>query len=477
LRAYAQTSGASATLSAGTKVVAEASEVAEFSSRGPALAGEGDLLKPDIMAPGVDIIAAVSPDGYNGNNFDALSGTSMSSPHMAGLGALMKQLHPDWSPMAIKSAFMTSATQLTNKGNPITGDAFGYGAGFVQPNSATAPGLVYDSGFNDWLGFLCGSGELQAPYCPAIGFDPSDLNYPSIAIGALAGSQTVTRTVTNVGNTGNYTANFDGLTGIDVVITPDTLNLAQGESASYTVTFSNIGAELGDYVTGGINWSDGANTVRSPVVLRPVELAAPAEVEGTGLSGSAEFNISFGYTGDYSAVMNGLVAATTEAGNVVDDPANDINTALGAADYTLHLVYPTAGAALLRIALFDDYTDGADDIDLYVFDENFDQVGGSGSGTSAEQVDIVNPTSPVYYVVVHGWQTDGPDANYTLFSWSPAGDAGNTTVTAPAAAVLGDTGTVIAAWSDLDSEKYLGVISHQNSSGEIGQTVINVQND
>ena len=83
------------------------------------------------MAPGVDVIAAVSPPGNGGEDYAAYSGTSMSSPHMAGLAALMKQARPSWSPAAMKSAFMTTATQHTNLGNPIAGDAFGYGAGLV----------------------------------------------------------------------------------------------------------------------------------------------------------------------------------------------------------------------------------------------------------------------------------------------------------------------------------------------------------
>jgi subtilisin family serine protease len=155
IRAYAQTDGATATLTGGVFEQAEAPEVAAFSSRGPALAGAGDLLKPDIMAPGVDILAAVAPPGNNGRNFDFYSGTSMSSPHIAGIAALMMQAHPDWSPMMIKSALMTTTSTTTNEGNPIPGGYFDYGAGQVVPNSAYDPGLVYNSGWNNWLAFLC----------------------------------------------------------------------------------------------------------------------------------------------------------------------------------------------------------------------------------------------------------------------------------------------------------------------------------
>ena len=481
IQAYiASVSDPTATIDAAVPAIIEASQVAGFSSRGPALAGNGDILKPDIMAPGVDVIAAVSPAGSNGNNFDALSGTSMSSPHMAGLGALMKQRYPNWSPAAIKSAFMTTATQSTNLGNPMTGGPFAYGAGFVVPNRATNPGLVYDAGFGDWLAFLCGTGELQASYCPTIGIDPSNLNYPSIAIGALVDSQTVTRTVTNVGEAATYTASVSGLDGIDVTVTPDSMTLAKGGKGSYSVTLNNDSAPLQTYATGAIVWTDGSgNSVRSPVVARPVEIDVPATVSGEGISGSVDFDVAFGYDGVYSLLPLGLQAATTFDGIVVDDPANDINTALVmGVGVTLHEVAVPAGAKLLRVALFDDYTDGNDDLDLYVFNPFGGFVAGSGSGTSAEQVDVPNPMAGTYFVAVHGWETDGPDANYTLFSWSVVGDQDNMTITAPAAAVSGEAGSVTVDWQGLmEGVKYLGILSHQNGGGEIARTLISVETD
>jgi len=474
LRAYAIASG-KGSISAGTAITVEASFVAGFSSRGPALAGSGDLLKPDIMAPGVDIIAAVSPPGNGGESFAAYSGTSMSSPHMAGLGALMKQAHPDWSPAAIKSAFMTTATQNTNMGNPISGGPFGYGAGAVQPNKALNPGLVYDAGFNDWYGFLCGTGSLN---CGGYAPDPSNMNYPSIAVGALVFSQTVTRTVTSVSDSAaTYTPEVDGLAGFDVSFNLATIEIDPGESKSYEVTFTNISAPIGSYVTGGITWADGSQRVRSAVALNPVQLAAPDEVSGSGSVGSIAFDVTFGYTGAYSAGTHGLVAAATQEGNVVDDPANDINTALGTGiGYTLHVVTADAAAEMLRISLFDENTDGTDDLDLYVFDSGFNFVGSSGNGSSAEQVDIVNPADTTYYAIVHGWQTDGADANYTLFSWDPSTDAANMTITAPAAAVLGQTDSVTIDWTGLGEYKYLGVMSH-NDGSVFKRTVINIQND
>ncbi len=238
--AYAAAAEPTAAINAATIVFnAPAPFTASFSSRGPLLAGNGDLLKPDIIAPGQDILAAVSPVGYNGRLFDLLSGTSMSSPHVAGLAALMKELKPSWSPMAIKSALMTTAGDVLDGPNTNPLVIFRQGAGHVQPNSAANPGLVFDSGFGDWLSFICG--VQPGGGCTGVTpIDPSNLNVPSIAIGDMAGVQTVTRKVTNVsGNPDTFTASVTGMAGFNVVVSPSSLTLAAGrDRAPSRVTFT-----------------------------------------------------------------------------------------------------------------------------------------------------------------------------------------------------------------------------------------------
>ncbi|MCK5711173.1 MAG: S8 family serine peptidase, partial [Hyphomicrobiaceae bacterium] len=246
--------------------------IASFSSRGPLLAGSGDILKPDVSAPGVDILAAVAPPGNGGKDFDLYSGTSMSSPHVAGLAALLMALYPDWSPMMVKSALMTTGFDLLSGDDP-----FAQGAGHVAPNSAADPGLVYNSGWVDWLGFLCGTGELQASYCPYIEIDPSDLNLASIAVGALPGIQTVERTVTNVSDKHEtYTFSYS-LPGVDVVANPDRISVYPGHTESYELTFTVNGSALNTYTSGFVIWTGNKDhIVRSPVTVRPVQLAVPA---------------------------------------------------------------------------------------------------------------------------------------------------------------------------------------------------------
>ncbi|MBK9675334.1 MAG: S8 family serine peptidase [Betaproteobacteria bacterium] len=174
VKAYAAAASATATINQATIVYnAPAPFTASFSSRGPLLAGNGDVLKPDLIAPGQDILAAVAPPANNGRLYDLYSGTSMSSPHVAGLAALLKDLHPNWSPMMIKSALMTSAYDVLDGPNTNPLVIFRQGAGHVKPNSAADPGLVFDSGYNDWLNFICG---VQPGCCRRDPIDPSDLN-------------------------------------------------------------------------------------------------------------------------------------------------------------------------------------------------------------------------------------------------------------------------------------------------------------
>ena len=486
ITAYVAAEGDAATgqLSPGVPVVdTTAPQRAAFSSQGP-LAASGDILKPDIIAPGVDVIAAVSPPGYNGRDFDALSGTSMSSPHIAGLAAVVKSAHRGWSPDMIKSALMTTADEVASM------TPFDDGSGHVNPNAALDPGLVYKVGFNQYVGFLCGTGQLAASVCTDVFgvrvLDPSDLNQPNIAVAELAGSQTVMRRVTNVsGKAGVFTASVDAPAGIDVTVSPARLRLRPGQNADFKVTFTRTDAPLDQYSFGTLTWEGNrGHQVTSQLVIQPVKLAAPDEVGGAGTEGTADYAVSFGYTGDFVAAPHGLVAANTQEGTVVDDPADDINTALGTGvGITLHGVEVPEGSAYTRISLFDDYTDGDDDLDLYVFGPDGSFVGGSGSGTSAEEVNVLFPDAGVYTVVVHGWQTDGDDANYTLFDWSvsatPA-DGSNVTdlsVTAPTSATLGGSATVSVSWAGLDAgTKYLGAVSY--SEAELFDlTVVSVSTD
>jgi subtilisin family serine protease len=490
VEAYIDSEGAGATANiAGQQGGLNA--VAGFSSRGSGAVP--DVIKPDIAAPGVNVLAAAPPSTFYGTTEGGvaqfLSGTSMASPHVAGIGALITEAHPEWTPAMIKSALMTTADigQTLDQTGLAAATPFDTGSGLVQPGSALDPGLVYDAGFFDYLAFLCGSttavGAGTCSFLEGLGFsfDPSDLNQPNIGVADLAGSQTVVRTVTNVGPAGTYEVAVDAPSGIDVLVSPTSLTLGAGASATYEVTFTTLeSASLDTWTFGSLAWSDGTRAVTSQLGIRPVKLAAPFEVSGSGADGSVAYDVAFGYTGSFIVAGHGLEEAVETPGNVVDDPENDINAALGSGvGVTFHAVEVPAGTAVTRFSLFDDATDGADDLDLYVFgpeSAGFPFVGGSGSPTSAERVDLIDPSPGLYLVVVHGWQTDGPDSNYALFSWDVSATPGNDlTVTGPAAATLGETGTVEASWSGLVAgSRYLGAVSYDDGGGIFQMTLVSV---
>ncbi|MSQ20326.1 MAG: hypothetical protein EXR39_12415 [Betaproteobacteria bacterium] len=278
--AYAATAGATAAISQGVmNLTTPAPFTANFSSRGPSQAAGGNLLKPDIIAPGQDILAGVSPVGYKGRLFDVLSGTSMSSPHIAGIAALMKELHPKWSPMAIKSALMTSAGDVLDGPNTAPKVIRSQGAGHVRPNNAANPGLVFDSGPIDWQGFLCGIGAVLPATCTAANvpvLHASDLNVPSIAIGfgKFATKQTVTRRVTNKSSrTTTYTASYD-MPGFTVTVSPPSLTMASGQTKSFTVTFAPNTATP-NYYGGQLTWTGGTSASDQRTVRIPMLVYAP----------------------------------------------------------------------------------------------------------------------------------------------------------------------------------------------------------
>jgi len=274
--------------------------LAGYSSRGPSPSYPG-VLKPDIMAPGSNVLAAFIPDAPAaaiGNNvwlpsdYNLLSGTSMACPHASGVAALLKAAHPEWSAAAIRSALVTTASPLDNTQNPIRDYAYpsqyasplAMGAGQIDPNKALDPGLVYDATPQDYVNLLCslkytlkqilaitrsGSYNCAKP--------SSDLNYPSfIAIYSNKTRSVVhkfKRTVTNVGvGVATYRAKVTQPKGCVVTVSPETLTFRyKNEKLSYIVIINCSKCEKEDISYGDLVWIEdgGAHSVRSPIVVAP----------------------------------------------------------------------------------------------------------------------------------------------------------------------------------------------------------------
>ncbi|CAI0447399.1 unnamed protein product [Linum tenue] len=268
-----------------------------FSSRGPNPITR-DILKPDLTAPGVDILAAWSQattvTGLPGDNrvvpYNIISGTSMSCPHASAAAAYVKSFHPTWSPAAIKSALMTTAHPLSVPDLP---DAeFGYGSGEIHPSRAVDPGLVYDAGEIDYVQMLCGQGYNITQLRLVTGDQSScssaatnrtavwDLNYPSFALSSEKLKTSVTRvfhrTVTNVGSaTSTYTAIYKAKVisskELKIKVNPKVLRFKDvGETISFRVTVKAKLKQSG-IISGVLVWSDGSHKVRSPVVAHTLQ--------------------------------------------------------------------------------------------------------------------------------------------------------------------------------------------------------------
>ena len=496
IRDYIEAPGGSktASLSGMSKEFGGGNIMAAFSSRGPLPQNErstGDLLKPDITAPGVQILAGNTPLDTNalpGQLFQAIGGTSMSSPHIAGIGALLKDLHPNWTPAEMQSAIMTSARQNVFKQDGVTpADPFDFGAGHVVPNGAANPGLVYPAVFDDYRSFLRSQGLCTLCFGtnPAPVAAPTALNVPSVTVRALAGVRTVTRKVKNVGSDATYRANVVAPRGVDVSVSPSRLTLASGATGTYQLSFvANSDAAFDSYSFGSVTWSDReGHNVRIPLVVRPVKLAAPAGITGTTPSGSQTVNVQLGYQGPFSVAAQGLVPATTEQRTVSDDPTNNFDTDAPDSNQGIqvHNFTVASGTTLARFQLFDEFTDGNDDLDIYLYrvgdGGSLTLVGQSAGGTAAERIDVPTPAAGTYKLYVHGWQTDGTNAVYTLFDWLvPSTAAGNMSVSSStSSATVGGTANVTVSWSGLTGgTKYLGRVSYRDGSGEIGSTIVAV---
>ncbi|CAK8562882.1 unnamed protein product [Lathyrus sativus] len=273
--------------------------MASFSSRGPN-ALDPSILKPDITAPGVEIIAAfseaASPSDQASDkrrtSYNTLSGTSMSCPHVSGIVSLIKSIHPDWSPAAIKSAIMTTASLKDNTENFMLDSSlqkatpFAFGAGHVQPNRAVDPGLVYDLNITDYMNYLCNRGyngsHLSAfyrkPYTCPESFSLVDFNYPTITIPNLKVGHplNVTRTLTNVGPPSIYVVLVTAPRKVLVSVEPKVLKFKEkGEKREFTVTLSlrsltkNKNSSSIGYVFGRLDWTDGKHHVTSSIAVKP----------------------------------------------------------------------------------------------------------------------------------------------------------------------------------------------------------------
>ena len=473
---------------------ASAPSMAIFSSRGPNPVLE-DVLKPDITSVGFQVLAGNTPfpiGGVPGELFQAIGGTSMSSPHVAGAFALLKQAHPLWTPAMARSALMTTASQgVVDNDRVSPADTFAMGAGHMelggkaQKGSAFQPGLVYEAGLFEYAAITCGQdwGVFTSGSCDfldSIGVpsDAANLNYPSVTMANVPGALTVVRTVTSVASDQGwrtYHASVDAPPGYEVTVSPSSFRLKPGQTASFDVTATNVSAPLGEWRVGSLTWSDetGHYDVRSPVTVRGSLFSAPQVVTGSGESGSASFDVVFGYTGSYSAGNHGLVADAPTVDIIGQDPDQTYPSS-DDGDGGVHKIdFPLAGAAFVRWELV---IPGDDDLDLFLEDSSGTIIAASTSGGTDELIELVLPADDTYTMVVHGWSVPSAPLPYSLSFWEvPIAMGGSLSIdAAPASATIGTTGTIDISWTGLAVGKHLGVVSHTGDPDLLGGTLIEV---
>ncbi|MRW93053.1 S8 family serine peptidase [Duganella sp. FT80W] len=519
IKTYAASSGATASLSHFVNSVGSvaAPVIADFSSRGPNRV-DGNTLKPDVTAPGVDILAGVTPELTPAQQAEVNSGTlvppaawnlyqgtSMSSPHVAGVAALLRQQHTGWSPAAIKSALMTSATPTfpdAQSGNLRGILPFAQGAGHINPfgtvihpadgkayNSAGAsdPGLVYDLGATDYKKYLCGAG-VTAECSGVTAIQGQALNLPSITLNNVLGTTSVTRSVTNVGTSAATYSGKATLSGYTTTLSPATLTLEPGQTKTYTVSLTRSTAADNVWQFGDVTWTDSSHVVRIPLTARSGKpVTAPAGVYSTKATGNSLLTVTTGFAGRMNSATGGLKPITKgslqNVAQIVTPPETvaQLQTACNgntAGAKVIPFTFP-ANTVAASFELFDSDTssgDGSDDLDLYLLDSTGALVGSSGTGGSNEAILLNAPAAGNYKLCVIGYAAaDGLSTNFNLSSVvvSRTDTGGSLKAMLPSQVYAGGTATVGATWSGLASgQRYLGGIQFLDTSGATAATTV-----
>ncbi|HWG55547.1 MAG TPA: S8 family serine peptidase, partial [Gaiellaceae bacterium] len=398
--------------------------MAGFSSRGPNKPAPG-VLKPDITGPGVDILAAVNTPAEYG----ILSGTSMSSPHLAGSAALLRALHRDWTPAEVQSAIMTTARDsgVRKEDGVRSADSFDMGAGRVDLTTAGRAGFVMN--------------EETAKYTgadPAAGGDPTTLNIPSLTHANCVGTCTWTRTIKGT-VAGSWKVTTSGPRNLKLTVSPASFTLAPGQTQTLTISADVSKLPAGKYAFGRVTLaSSAAPEAHFPVVVLPGGTAQPVDIETTSTTGTKTVTVTSPIEiKSLSTRVSGLTRGVVENRTLEQDPTplDPYDTSVGT--FTV-LVDVPAGARFIASEIAETT---ATDLDLFIGrDDDGDgqaelaeELCRSASETAFESCRLSEPEGGKYWIRVQNWLTGGLllDDVELVAAVVPGTDAGNLTVSGP----------------------------------------------
>tara|TARA_R110002124_G_scaffold134049_4_gene296677 strand:+ start:426 stop:5066 length:4641 start_codon:yes stop_codon:yes gene_type:complete len=482
--------GHTATITAaeGELKIGQADDMADFSSRGPN-GSVADIMTPSVTAPGVSIYAAYSDQqfGHDVNapaptDFTFLQGTSMSAPHVAGAGAVLKSAHPTWTPDNIRSALMLTAVTDVRKEDGVTpADVFDMGSGSIRVNLAHKTGLLMN--------------ETAANYTaanPAEGGDPKTLNIPSVSNANCVGLCDWTRTVTATA-AGTWTIEGTAISdGLVITTTPATFTLAAGESQTLAISVDALQAASDVWSFGQVIMTSPEHpTARIPVSVKASNGNIPDKItfEANRNQDSALVkDVMAVEITEFTSRSYGLTKATQAEATLTADSANGAfyDDVTDGVNVTLHTVPADAKRFVAEILASE-----SPDLDLRVgLDANGDgipqedeEVGVSATGTALEKVDLTLPAAGSYWVAVQNWAAseEGAADAYTLATAVVDGElADNLSIEADAMIASLTEFDLTVKWSldnGMKGDMYYGAVdlgTNADSAGNLGLVTVDL---
>ncbi|WP_369372045.1 S8 family serine peptidase [Promicromonospora sp. Populi] len=450
--------------------------MASFSSRGPNRAVE--TIVPSITAPGVDILAAngVADGAYDHVQYGIISGTSMSSPHVAGAGALLTQARPTWTPAQQQSALMTTArtSVLNHDGTPAT--PYEQGSGHIDIGAAARAGLLFDE---------TGANYLAAN--PEEGGDPKTLNLASFADTQCLASCSWERTAQAPASAPadvTWTASAVSDSGLTLSVDLSQATVSPGDDLGISVTADVEGAPDGETLFGRITLTpsnEDVPTVTLPVAVVPSGAILPDEIDITtrrNTGSQAVTDLRSIAVSDFTGSVRGLAKADLHEGSLSQDPTNTSPyDDLSQVQVTTLEVPADAARLVAEITAAE-----APDLDMFVGTGDTPsaatEVCASATSSAAESCDIPDPEAGTWWVVVQNWggSANQPDAHTLATAVVPSSDSGNAGVAGPDGEVpVGDPYDVRVHWDLPDAaagDLYFGTAvlgSSPDTPGDIGE--------